>query len=308
MFGAGTDPDAFPPVPGLNLFSRAFGVNDAGQAVGIAVPPSSCCIRAASFSAGSAPVDLGSLGGADYGSGAFGINNAGQIVGVSGTSSGNRATLFGVGSAPVDLGVVNGLTTSVARSVNNSGQIVGQSAGLGVGPAVATLFNTANGAVNLGILSGYGGSSARAIGDSGIIVGVSTNNGALRATLFSTSAAPVDLGGLGGVRSVADSVNSSGLIVGYSTLAGDLAGHAAIFGASNGPMDLNDLIDPSSGWELLAATAVNDAGQIVGLGLIGGQYRAFLATPVPEPGTLALLAVSLLGLRIFQARATVASA
>ena len=58
-------------------------------------------------------------------------------------------------------------------------------------------------------------------------------------------------------------------------------------------VDLNTLIDPLSGWELSAATAINDAGQITGYGVIGGQNHAFLLTPVPEPTTLALLALGL---------------
>ena len=49
-------------------------------------------------------------------------------------------------------------------------------------------------------------------------------------------------------------------------------------------VDLNTLIDPLSGWELLDASDINDAGQITGQGLIGGQYHAYLLTPVPIPG------------------------
>jgi len=48
----------------------------------------------------------------------------------------------------------------------------------------------------------------------------------------------------------------------------------------------------SSGWSNLNATGINDAGQIVGQGLINGQEQAFLMTPiaeqVPEPGALAI--------------------
>ena len=46
--------------------------------------------------------------------------------------------------------------------------------------------------------------------------------------------------------------------------------------------DLNDLLAPGHGWEYLtSADAINDNGQIVGYGRIGGQFRAFLMTPVP---------------------------
>ena len=44
--------------------------------------------------------------------------------------------------------------------------------------------------------------------------------------------------------------------------------------------DLNSLIDPAAGWTLLAASAVNDAGQIVGLGMIHGHIHGFLLNPI----------------------------
>jgi hypothetical protein len=54
-------------------------------------------------------------------------------------------------------------------------------------------------------------------------------------------------------------------------------------------MDLNDLIDPRFGWELIQAIGINDAGQIVGQGRIGGETHAFLMTPVPEGSSFALV-------------------
>jgi uncharacterized membrane protein len=47
-------------------------------------------------------------------------------------------------------------------------------------------------------------------------------------------------------------------------------------------VDLNTLIDPSSGWVLQRAAAINDAGQIVGSGFFNGEtyLEAFLLTPL----------------------------
>jgi hypothetical protein len=52
--------------------------------------------------------------------------------------------------------------------------------------------------------------------------------------------------------------------------------------------DLNNLIDPALGWEILKGTAINDHGQIVGFGTINGQTHGFVMTPVPEPSSLVL--------------------
>jgi hypothetical protein len=55
-------------------------------------------------------------------------------------------------------------------------------------------------------------------------------------------------------------------------------------GQVSGESGTSTLIDSRSGWELLDASAINDAGQITGQGLIGGEYHAYLLTPVPLPG------------------------
>jgi hypothetical protein len=58
--------------------------------------------------------------------------------------------------------------------------------------------------------------------------------------------------------------------------------------------DLNDLIGPNSGWDRLQyAYGINELGQITGLGILNGVERAFLLTPVPEPGTYALMLAGL---------------
>ena len=54
--------------------------------------------------------------------------------------------------------------------------------------------------------------------------------------------------------------------------------------------DLNDLVDPASGWTLTVAQSINDSGWIVGYGTNpAGQTHAFLLTPVPEPSVLTVL-------------------
>ena len=60
---------------------------------------------------------------------------------------------------------------------------------------------------------------------------------------------------------------------------------------SNGSVQsIVSLLPSNSGWSNLNATGINDAGQIIGQGLINGQEQAFLMTPiaeeVPEPAAL----------------------
>jgi len=52
-----------------------------------------------------------------------------------------------------------------------------------------------------------------------------------------------------------------------------------LWDSAGGIFDLNSLIPADSGWELLLASAINDAGQIVGAGLFNGKTHAFLLTP-----------------------------
>jgi probable HAF family extracellular repeat protein len=106
-----------------------------------------------------------------------------------------------------------------------------------------------------------------------------------------------DLGTLGG-NSFAYGLNQAGDVVGYSSLNNG-ASHA--FLERNGLLvDLNSLLGAGSGWELMAAYGINDAGQIVGTGMFQGQERVFRLDPtvsaIPEPSgaTLAALGLGLL--------------
>jgi PEP-CTERM putative exosortase interaction domain len=57
--------------------------------------------------------------------------------------------------------------------------------------------------------------------------------------------------------------------------------------------DLDRLLRPADAavWTLSSSHALNDRGQVIGFGNLG----AFIATPVPEPGALALMVAGLLG-------------
>jgi probable HAF family extracellular repeat protein len=100
-----------------------------------------------------------------------------------------------------------------------------------------------------------------------------------------TNGTMLNLGTLGGSNSFSYNVGTGGQVVGASEIitTSDRT-HAFLYTSGSGMVDLNTLIDPLSGWELLDAAGINDAGQITGQGLIGGQYHAYLLTPIPIPG------------------------
>jgi probable HAF family extracellular repeat protein len=135
---------------------------------------------------------------------------------------------------------------------------------------------------------------ARDINDYGYIVGFSTvGNGVPgyesqhpRAVAW-TSEGLLELIGIlpGALGSEAYAVNNHGQVVGKSgsELPASYDDHdrAFIWTRAEGIQDLNSLLDESGvRWTLIAARDINNEGQIVGLGLRDGLWRAFLATPL----------------------------
>jgi probable HAF family extracellular repeat protein len=144
---------------------------------------------------------------------------------------------------------------------------------------------------DIGTLGGF--STAFAINNAGEIVGESlttataTTAANTRAFLFANGTMR-DLGAVNGGSSSARAINNVGQIVGFTSTPGAADvfppqdKHAMIFTLSDNTMrDLNALIPANSGWVLLSANGINDAGQIVGEGVHNGNSgSAFLLTPV----------------------------
>jgi probable HAF family extracellular repeat protein len=204
--------------------------------------------------------DMGQVVGGHYSS----INNSGQYVG-SGGSALVYQNQFGL---PGQL-VSGGTTTTLSflpLTINDSGQN-GQVTDLsdllhlkGIADSVHALNN---------------------LGD--VLIAESNMSGSdyVHYILFSPATLRyTDLNILpGGSGITATTMNNKDQVVGTNFLF------------SNGQItSLQGLLPSTSHWSNLDATGINDAGQIVGQGLIDGQEHAFLMSPqaVPEPSSLVL--------------------
>jgi probable HAF family extracellular repeat protein len=281
---------------GTGYSSVAYGINDSGQIVGSLYGSSS--LFECTYSAGTR-TDLlqGNFGGSGICE-AYAINNSGTLVGATTFSGDSNVYSLSINSAGAATYLVitsaNVGSTSHAYAINAGNNYVGDyNAGSGYGPR-AYYWNGANG-YDLGTLGGAFATATGVNATSQIVGWSSTSTAAfypVHAFLYSFYGDETmhDLGVLAsGDNSEAESINSAGQIVGYSNLtSGGTSDHAFIYTSTGGITDLNTLIPSGSGWTLESATAINNSGWIVGVGLnSAGATDAFLLTPstvVQNPG------------------------
>jgi len=284
---------------------------------------------------GTAATELGNLGTDNSGfanANANAINTAGTAVGISkkydffGDDQGTRAVRWDAsGTAATELGNLGtfGVFLSAfagANSINDAGTAAGfseksDSFGNDLGKRAVRWDASGTAATELGNLgtdsAGFTYASANAINAAGTAVGFcqkydgsGMDIGGRAVRWGASGTAATELGNLGtdpnGITtSEAYTINDGGFAVGYTEKydgsGGDHGQVAVYWGPDSVAVDLNDLIDPSSGWTLQYATAISNTGWIAGGGLFdpdgpGGQdayQRGFSmqipATAVPEP-------------------------
>jgi probable HAF family extracellular repeat protein len=241
--------------------SQALGINDTGQVVGLSeISPQNHVYHAFLWDSTNGMQDLGTFGG--FSSAATAINNSGQMVGYV---TNGQAVLWSDGQM---IALSPQGATAVPYSINNGGQIVGESTQL-AGDLHATLWDGNGGVVDLGTIGSDFESYAYGINDAGQVVGQSAPN--FRAFLWQDGTLTDLLPGVNGPAG-ATAINNAGQIVGFDP-------GAFIYGDGQ-EAHLQDLIPPDSGLSLLTPRAINDAGQIAGEALDGDRvYHAVLLTP-----------------------------
>lgn len=90
-----------------------------------------------------------------------------------------------------------------------------------------------------------------------------------------------DLGTLGGSLSMGLGINNYSHVVGWAEQTNGGGPRAFVHDGAR-MIDLNTQLWNGGGWLLREAMAINDAGQIVGAGLLNGQPRAFFLQPMAQ--------------------------
>jgi probable HAF family extracellular repeat protein len=288
-------------------WSRAYGINNAGQVVGDSQIASGSG-RGFIGSAGGPLTDIGTLAGSTD-STATAINASGQVVGyVWGANSYGGFVSGPNGSNLQSLGSLNGQVL-YGRGINDSGQVVGGTSPFNLGPSFVTGPNASSPGPVFDDTS-----SANAISNRGQVTGtwgpdfyandafVGTPGGS-NIHLDFHGVENYEYGNLGGFgqygpisRSQGFALNEIGQVAGTFN-NGRIADYFAFIttGADGqGVVNLDSLFTLANGDHFITATGVNNAGQFIAN---TSQGHAYLISPIPEPVTLALWTGGLLLIR-----------
>ncbi len=307
----------------------AVGVNDSGTVIGVVVPQGqdSTTDLFGGGSLGFAVQGAKSTSLPQY-LWPSGINNAGQVASIQTVASTSGLSVTGLATAVV-YDSTTGKSTPLAGTAPNSLAIGIAQKGDVAGTTFS--FNLLNLSLQFqgaqwrsGVVhslvppSGASNAVAFATNDNGLAGGISLSvayvggQDLLKAFSFSNlhpvlwnNYTPQDLTSLlGNKYGAVEGVNNMGWATGFKTDTGtglgpvdlllypDSQNFIAFLYASGKVYDLNTLVTNGTGWTLTNATAVNDAGQIVGAGFINGQEHAFLLTPSLTAAFLAINAVT----------------
>lgn len=273
---------------GSEGYSRAIGINNTGHVVGL----DDAAQRGFRWIPSGGMQTLIPLPG-DKLSEAVAINSGGQVVGASGWNDGTegsdrqRAVVWSASGTPLDLG------PGAARGINDLGQVIGITSTGGW-----FVWTPDRGMVT------FSDAGAADINNLGQVVGAFNPRGAFDpdydAFIWTEAGGMQPMGESPGLSVAPRAINDSGTVVGEAHPVDPwILGYAFVWTAEAGLSNLTDLVDPadpSFGAVIESAYDINEAGQIAATGYIDGHWHGLLLTPVPEPGTPALVALGLLAL------------
>lgn len=272
--------------------SYGYALNDARQIAGVSFAPDG--------TAHGFRFDNGTVTELGAGTIGFGINAQGDVVGQQLHDGGTlRAFLYGTGTGLTELPLLGTGNIATAYDINDTGKIVGESNIDSELHAPFHPFLYSHGQLrDLGTLAGLETNGAQAINNAGQIAGSSeAADGTQHAFLYQHGTL-TDVGGFDGLYLNVEDINEHGAFVGSSWTPTGTVGYLYADGAL---IALNDLVDPSLGWNITSATGINDSGQISAFGCrdyVCGGLRLDVATAVPEPQALDMLVA---GLALFTA-------
>lgn len=259
--------------------SAAFGLNDLGEVVGTSNRPFSpvpCC-DAFLWSSSGKIQDLGTLPGCA--ATGIGINDRGEVAGISepdtlpGNASDCHPFLWNSTNGIQDLGLPPGAIVAGVGGINNAGVIAGGYISASDFSQHSYIWTSRGGFRDLGIPQ----SEAAGVNNKGHVVGrynTCSFCGKGRAFLWDRQHGVRDLGVLPG------QTNSYGLALNvYDQVVGFSGPYAFLWTKATGMLNLNDLINSSSGWQLYTATGINAKGQIVGQGTLNSEEHGFKLIP-----------------------------
>lgn len=280
---------------------------------------------------GATTIPIGLVGGVHPGSTAQELTESGKVRGTSGRRTGGSLFGSYLGTSAwvydgvntIQLGFTgaqhtNGTDFKVSETtaMNEAGDVIGYSNRYTAGGGKDSWLYDGTTTRNVALVggeyangSGFQNSEAQQINEAGQVIGFSLRaNGGQDAwlydpTLDDTFRLRLSERSDGFASSTATYLGEDGLVLGTYTLFdgldNSLGTRAFYFTLEDGLHDLGALVDgglAANGWQWLAsAVRENGLGQIVGSGRPSSQSTAamaFLLTPVPEPGALALCLIA----------------
>lgn len=282
-------------------FTHAWAINSAGTVVGDGDDGDQ--VPKALIRSGGRWIEIDGSGGSAQQ--AYGITDAGVIFGNFTTQGGSIGTIdwdpvywtydadhdrYERHDLPKAQGTISG---AFIFAITASGLAVGDVASDVVGNQAAMWNNDASHSlVVLPQLAAFGSTRAFGVSDDGRVAGAAVHGDESHAVMWQNDAAhtAVDLGVLAGdARSEAYGVNNAGQVVGIST---DASFGSRGFLYQDGTMtDLAILIDPADGEWDVNPVGINNAGEIIALGMLNGQPRAVKLVPfVPAVSSVTITA------------------